>query len=410
MKVLITTDWYKPVINGVVTSVISLLDGLTALGADVRILTLSKDLHSYKEGNVTYIGSIGVGKIYPNARLKAVPSSKYIQDLIEWHPDIVHSQCEFSTFFLAKKIAEACACPLVHTYHTVYEEFTHYFSPSIWFGRYMAAAFSKRILAKTDFVIAPTGKVRDLLQRYGVKTPVEVIPSGLELEQFAVQMDDMERNTLREKLGIGKEDVVLLYLGRLAQEKNIEELLLLTDRYADPHIKLLLVGDGPYRSVLEEKAAKLRLGERVIFAGMVPLNEVARYYSLGDIFVSASQSETQGLTYVEAMAAGLPLLCRDDPCLLEVVQNGKNGLTYINEDEFRQKLGFLLHDKYARYVLGNAEKKTVFQQFSAIGFAGNVLKNYQALLMCGGTRSVDMAGTTVGQLQSVSDGAVLFER
>ena len=233
MKVLITTDWYKPVINGVVTSVISLLDGLTALGADVRILTLSKDLHSYKEGNVTYIGSIGVGKIYPNARLKAVPSSKYIQDLIEWHPDIVHSQCEFSTFFLAKKIAEACACPLVHTYHTVYEEFTHYFSPSIWFGRYMAAAFSKRILAKTDFVIAPTGKVRDLLQRYGVKTPVEVIPSGLELEQFAVQMDDMERNTLREKLGIGKEDVVLLYLGRLAQEKNIEELLLLTDRYAD---------------------------------------------------------------------------------------------------------------------------------------------------------------------------------
>lgn len=93
-------------------------------------------------------------------------------------------------------------------------------------------------------MIAPTGKVRDLLQRYGVKTPVEVIPSGLELEQFAVQMDDMERNTLREKLGIGKEDVVLLYLGRLAQEKNIEELLLLTDRYADPHIKLLLVGDG----------------------------------------------------------------------------------------------------------------------------------------------------------------------
>ena len=263
---------------------------------------------------------------------------------------------------------------------------------------------------KTDFVIAPTGKVRDLLQRYGVKTPVEVIPSGLELEQFAVQMDDMERNTLREKFGIGKEDVVLLYLGRLAQEKNIEELLLLTDRYADPHIKLLLVGDGPYRSVLEEKAAKLRLGERVIFAGMVPPNEVVRYYSLGDIFVSASQSETQGLTYVEAMAAGLPLLCRDDPCLLEVVQNGKNGLTYINEDEFRQKLGFLLHDKYARYVLGNAAKKTVFQQFSAIGFAGNVLKNYQALLMCGGTRSVEMTGTTVGQLQSVSDGAVLFER
>ena len=139
MKILITTDWYKPAVNGVVTSVVSLADGLAAEGAEVRILTLSSDLHSYTKGNVTYLGSVGVGRIYPNARLKAAPSSRYVQELMKWCPDIVHSQCEFSTFFLARKIAEACRCPLVHTYHTVYENFTHYFSPNVRFGKYMAA-------------------------------------------------------------------------------------------------------------------------------------------------------------------------------------------------------------------------------------------------------------------------------
>ena len=107
-------------------------------------------------------------------------SGRYIRELVEWHPDIVHSQCEFSTIFLARRISELCACPLVHTYHTVYEDFTHYFSPSVRFGKYMAAAFSRTVLEKTDSAIVPTGKVRDMLRRYGVGTPVTVIPSGLE--------------------------------------------------------------------------------------------------------------------------------------------------------------------------------------------------------------------------------------
>ena len=380
MKVLITTDWYKPVINGVVTSVVSLADGLAALGADVRILTLSNDRRSRTEDNVTYIGSIGVGKIYPNARLKMAPSSKYIRELVEWGPDIVHSQCEFSTFFLARKIAEACKCPLVHTYHTVYEDFTHYFSPSVRFGKYMAATLSKRILAKTDSVIAPTGKVKEMLWRYGVRTRITVIPSGLALEQFKAQIDQEERTALRGSLGIGEDDKVLLYLGRLAQEKNIDELLFLTAQQNDPHLKLLLVGDGPYRAELDAKAKQFQNKERIIFAGMVPPEQVARYYALGDIFVSASQSETQGLTYIEAMAAGLPFLCRDDPCLSEVVQSGKNGLTYTNEREFSQKLASLLNDTSYRRALGNAARETAFRHFSSAGFAANVFQEYCTLL------------------------------
>ena len=390
MKILITTDWYKPAVNGVVTSVVSLVDGLAAEGAEVRILTLSSDLHSYTKGNVTYLGSVGVGRIYPNARLKAAPSSRYVQELVKWRPDIVHSQCEFSTFFLARKIAEACRCPLVQTYHTDYENFTHYFSPNVRFGKYMAAAFSKKILSGTNLVIVPTGKVKDILCGYGVRTPVTVIPSGLELNRFEAGISPGERTALRKKLGIEETDKVLLYLGRLAKEKNIDELLSLFARQKNPQLKLLLVGDGPYREELERRAESY-YGTRVIFAGMVAPGEVARYYALGDIFISASQSETQGLTYIEAMAAGLPLLCREDPCLSGVIEDGGNGLTYSDEKEFSVKLCSLLTDSDFRRKLGSAARETVFCGFSSAGFAERVLRAYRSLLSDAGKELVNAA-------------------
>ena len=136
MRVLITTDWYEPVINGVVTSVMNLSRQLRERGHEVKILTLSRTFHSYIEGDVVYAGSIGLGCIYPQARLK-IPKAAgdYMEMLLEWKPDIVHSQCEFSTFFLAKRIASELHVPIVHTYHTVYEDYTHYFSPQKVWGR-----------------------------------------------------------------------------------------------------------------------------------------------------------------------------------------------------------------------------------------------------------------------------------
>lgn len=380
MKVLITTDWYKPVINGVVTSVVNLAAGLTELGHEVRILTLSGDRASHTEDNVTYIGSVSVGMIYPNARLKTAPSSRYVRELIDWHPDIVHSQCEFSTFFLARKISEACGCPLVHTYHTVYEDFTHYFSPSVRFGKYMAAAFSRHILAKTQAVIVPTGKIQTMLAGYAIQTPISVIPSGLNLEQYASAISTQERNTARHALGFTEKDRVLVYLGRLAKEKNISELFEFFAQQNEPQLRLLLVGDGPHRVKLEEEAAALGISERVVFTGMVPPSEVARYYRLGDIFVSASQSETQGLTYVEAMAAGLPLLCRDDLCLQDVIKSGINGFTYHNATEFHQILSQLLSDTALCRALSQAAKETAFGCYSAKSFAQHAANVYQTLL------------------------------
>ena len=319
MKVLITTDWYKPAINGVVTSVCNLREELQQRGHEVKILTLSRTARSYEEEGVIYMGSVNAGYIYPGARLRVSPGRELYCRIIEWQPDIVHSQCEFSTFFMAKRIAEECKIPLVHTYHTVYEDYTHYFSPYKKWGRDMVQFLTRRISEKVDSMIAPSTKIETLLKGYKIQCPVSVIPSGIDLEKYAAQSRTGVREQIRRKYGIAKETTVLLYVGRLAKEKNLEELLEYQQKVQESGTMLMIVGGGPYLEILRKKAAELGVMESVIFTGMVSPEVVASYYPAGDLFISASTSETQGLTYAEALAAGLPLLCRKDECLRAVV-------------------------------------------------------------------------------------------
>lgn len=328
MKILLTTDTWTPTVNGVVTSTVNLRAELTARGHDVRVLTLAGGCHTQQADGVTFLGSLDAGLIYPGARLRAPALDNALQELIAWQPDVVHSQCEFSTFAPARRIARACGAPLIHTYHTVYEDYTHYFSPSRRMGRRLAALFTRAVCASADAVIAPTPKIQRLLRSYGVQYPVRVIPTGLDLRRFTAAPDP----ALRTSLGLPDRGPVLLYLGRLAKEKNIAELIAAMPDI--PGAALLIVGDGPERPALEAQAEALGLAGRVIFAGMVPPAQVPRYYALADAFVSASTSEAQGLTYIEALAAGLPLLCRADPCVEALIRPGEGGWVYHSAREF----------------------------------------------------------------------------
>lgn len=378
MKVLITTDWYRPAVNGVVTSVRNLAEGLSALGHEVRILTLSGSIRSYREGNVTFIGSVSVGMVYPNARLRTARGEALVQELADWKPDIVHSQCEFSTFSFAKRITAACGCPLVHTYHTVYEDFTHYFSPNVRFGRFLAAKFSRHVLAQTDAVIVPTEKIRTMLRGYGVTQPIATVPTGLKLDAFLAPLPPAERSALRAKLGLGADDLALTFVGRLAKEKNVSELLAFLPA-APRNVKLLLVGDGPCRHELEAQARERGLTDRVLFAGMAAPERVADCYKAGDVFVSASRSETQGLTYLEAMASGLPLLCREDDCLKGVLSPGENGFSYTTEAGFSAAVR-ALQSAALRRRLGTAAQALAEVRFSEAGFARAALAVYESCL------------------------------
>ncbi len=382
MKILITTDWYKPVVNGVVTSVKNLARGLAMAGHEVRILTLSGNIHSRKEENVYYVGSVSAGMIYENARMKLITPASIMHDIRKWKPDVVHSQCEFSTFFAAREIANACNIPLVHTYHTVYEDYTHYFCFNHAMGKKMARAFSRKVLADVDSVIVPSEKIRNLLKGYGINKRIYNIPSGINMELYESGKSE-QRKKLRESLGIQPDECILLYVGRLAKEKNIEELLGYLAKLS-PQQRMLIVGNGPYHMELERKAEALGIRKQLIFTGMISPEQVPDYYAAGDIFVSASNSETQGITYMEAMASALPLLCRADDCLKGVIVNGTNGLVYHTEKEFILGFEQLKNDFSYRNQLGIMARQSIQKQYSIEAFASSCLQVYDEAIQRAG--------------------------
>ncbi len=375
MKILITTDLYKPLVNGVVTSVINIKKGLELRGHEVRILTLAQDTSSYEKDGVYYIGSLNSGWVYPGTRIRLKIPHAFMRDIVRWNPDIVHSQCEFSTYGCAKKISRICGAPLVHTYHTVYEDYTHYFCPSKKLGTFLVSKFSRHVLNHTDAVIAPSYKVGRLLERYGVSTPVSIIPSGIDIVRYSHQPTGHWIDSKRSEYGLDGGELRLIYVGRLAKEKNIGELLDMMAGCRELPVKLLIVGDGPAREEIEEHCERLGLMDKVSFTGMISPDKVGEYYHIGDVFVNASTSETQGLTYVEAMAAGLPMLCKADECLEGLVKNGVNGWQFSNAAEFREHVEKLIADPGMRKRMSvNAVSEA--QRFSTANFVDSVERLY----------------------------------
>ena len=376
MKVLITTDWYAPVINGVVTSVLLLQRELVARGHDVRVVTLSNSLHTYKEGPVYYMGSVSAGKIYPGARLKLNRARSMMRELIAWRPDVIHSQCEFSSFRVAHALSSRLGIPLVHTYHTVYEDYTHYFSPSVRVGKYVVSTFSRLFCGRAACIVAPSRKVERLLREYGIECRIEVIPTGVDLSAYRTEPAPGRLEELRRQWNIPAGHTILLYLGRMAKEKNLEQLVDQVAAARREDVTLLLVGDGPDREAIGDYARERQVP--VIFTGMVPHAEVPDYYRLGDIFITASTSETQGLTYFEALAAGVPVLCRRDACVEGVVENGINGWQYETGEEFQRYLTDFCGGRELRQRMSRAARESA-EKFSAEAFGAAAEELYRSL-------------------------------
>lgn len=385
MKILITTDLFTTATNGVVTSVRNLRDELIRRGHDVRILTLSEGFGSHAEGGVYYIGSVSLESVYPNVRMPThYHHHPIVDELIAWKPDIIHSQCEFFSFQFALRIAKHTDAPILHTYHTLYEQYVPYVLPAKRIGHELVRILSRKRLENVSRVIVPSYKVEDTLLEYGLYNTICVVPSGISLEQHRIRLTPKQRADKRRSLGISDDSLVLLNLGRLGTEKNIDELM----RYFAVAVKIrselifLLVGDGPARASLEKSAKSLGISEHVIFTGMVPPSEVHEYYQLGDIFISASTSETQGLTYVEAAANGLPLLCRKDLCLKDVLFHKENGYEFTNSDEFLAGVEYFAESAERRRSAGHRSEE-ISKMFDKSSFADTMEEIYRSVLKQG---------------------------
>ncbi|WP_291572087.1 glycosyltransferase family 4 protein [Clostridium sp. UBA4548] len=377
MKILITSDTYSPMVNGVVTSTMNLYNELRKQGHDVRILTLSSNGKSYVNDNVYFLKSIAI-KVYPGARIGATIKDSLIKDIIQWKPDIVHSQTEFTTLIYARYIVKKLSIPHVHTYHTMYEDYLKYLFKGKLITKENLRKIVKRILNKVDLVITPTIKVKETLISYGVYTHISVVPTGIDLSRFMVDLLDAEKEKLKEKLHIHKEDKVIVYVGRIGEEKNIEEVI---NNFAelvkvDQKVKLVIVGGGPYLEVLRKVALENKVDDKIIFTGMIGPTEIYKYYKVGDVFVTASTSETQGLTYIEALSCGVPVLCKYDQCIDNVIINDHNGFAYNTKDEFVEEALKILNDvAYRNELSQNAISKA--KEYSKEVFGNKICKQYE---------------------------------
>lgn len=380
MRILLATDLYKPSVNGVVTSTVSLKKSLEGMGHEVRVLTLAKYGYIDRNKHVYAVSSINVNKLYPGARVKFFSDKSVLNHIIKWNPDIVHTQSEFSTFRMAKQIAHYLDIPFVHTYHTIYEDYTHYFSPHKKMGRQIVSLFSKRLLNETEAVIVPTKKVDQILREYEVTQSITIIPSGIQLKQFKQVFSKEEMADLRRRFDIPKDAFLLISLGRLGKEKNIEEILDFLSLLKQKGIYFLIVGDGPNKEALMKKVKFLDLEKKVRFAGMVNPEHVARYYQAADVFVCASTSETQGLTYIEALASGIPALCRADQSIENVIINGETGYSYHHFKEFESCLYVLMHDHELYQKIAQQGQELVFQNYSSEAFGTQVMAVYKEAL------------------------------
>lgn len=380
MKILITSDLFDSTINGVVTSVKNLRRELEKNGHEVRILTVSDKCVSYHKDRIYYVMSVPAA-IYPDVRIPVSKGRDYVKELIAWKPDVVHSQCEFFSYGFAKKIAKETGAVLIHTYHTLYEQYTKYVPVGKTLSRAALGKWMKLRLREADLIIAPTGKVERTLLEYGMENEIEVIPSGIRIDQFTKSSNAGNLEKLKEKYAIPEHKTVLLSIGRLGFEKRVDELLegvkALTEHRSD--ILFLIVGDGPARGSLEKKARELCLDEVVRFTGMVQPQEIADYYKLGDIFVCASTSETQGLTYIEAMASALPLVCRKDPCLYGVLEEGGNGYSYETTEEFVRGVKQLMEHPQMSASAG-IRSRMLAEQFGTELFGLHVEQSYRNVL------------------------------
>lgn len=347
MKIGIFTDTYNPVTSGVVTSINMVEQEMKKRGHEVYVFTTSKSIQPNENQTLYMLNSIPllIAKQYKN-RIATFYSREIAKQIKELNLDIVHTQTEFSIGAFGKIISRKYNIPFIHTYHTMWEDYVHYISPikgrNIHLKR-LARSFSRAFVRKAECVITPSNKTAKYLKyKCNVKNkPIYIVPTGIDIVPFKKDnFTEKSRNELKESLGIKPNEKVILFLGRVASEKSIDVIMdsMPSIFKEHPEYKFLIVGDGPSKKDLEEQAKKLNIQNNVIFTGKVPWNEVPKYYNLGDVFVNASITETQGLTFIEAMAAGVPIVAKYAPNLSEFIYTNKNGILVKKNSDFKNAI------------------------------------------------------------------------
>lgn len=384
MRIGIFTETYTPYISGLVTSELMLKKGLEKLGHEVYVVTANLESFKYEYDEKEHVLRIpGVKTGIYDSRLTSVYPIQAVKKIKSWKLDVIHSQTEFAIGTFARIIAKQYNIPLVHTYHTMYEDYIHYITKGYFkkSSKKLVEYFTKFYCETTATeLIVPTTKTYKLFkEKYDFKKNINIIPTGIEVERFFKEnINPKDLLNLKKHLKLSKKDFVLIFVGRLAEEKNVE-FLLETEKMLmakNKNIKLLIVGDGPDKEKYEQYASTLGIENNCLFIGKAKWEEMPYYYHISDVFVTASITETQGLTVIEAMASGTTPVCINDEAFHSMVTSELNGLFFNTKEELTNCIIRLMTEKGLLQKLNN-QAHIASLQYSASFYSQQVLEVYK---------------------------------
>ena len=376
MKILMMTNTYAPMVGGIEESIRSFTAKFEELGHEVMIV--APECEGTPPDEVGVIRLRAIQNFNHSDFSIALPMSGLLPELMKtFTPDIIHCHHPFWMGDIALRLSSQFRIPLVFTYHTMFEQHMHYLPVQNEGTKRFIIDLFTGYANLSNQVIVPSESVRAILLERGVKTPMEVIPTGVDLQEFSKG----DGNVIRKRLGIPLNAVVIGSIGRLALEKNLEFLSRSVAAYLkkEPKVHFLVGGDGPLKDqikkIFEEQGARKRLH----LAGVLKGQDLVDCYHAMNIFAFASLSETQGIVLVEAMAAGVPVVAVDAPGVREVVKDGYNGRLIFqeNQNHFLEALAWCLKQPASEFERMRKNAQATTKEFAVDLCASRMLKIYQ---------------------------------
>ena len=385
MKILLISDVYFPRVNGVSTSIKTFTEQLQMLGHGVHLIVPDYGQDAHVADDEAWITRVSARSIYfdPEDKLMKYGEILRLLPMLKTKKfDLIHIHTPFVAHYAGLKLGKLLQLPVVETYHTFFEDYLHHYLPWIpkMAARGLARFISKKQCNQVDAIVAPSQPMLDVLRTYGIKTRAAVIATGLQASSFKEANGD----AFREKYGIALQRPMLLYVGRVAHEKNIDFLVRVTQLLVKvmPEALLVITGEGPAEPSLRALVKTLGIEKNVQFIGYLERHtELNACYKAADIFVFASKSETQGLVLLEAMAQGTPVVAIAELGTASILVEGQGAMIAIeDESEFMLKVHALLLNPVHRQYLGERAREYVQNNWSAATQAERMVTFYNEII------------------------------
>ncbi len=383
MKILLISDVYFPRVNGVSTSIRTFTEQLQMLGHTVHLIAPDYGVEAEDEGWVTRVPARSIYFDPEDKLMKYGEILKLLPSLKSQQFDLIHIHTPFIAHYAGLKLGKLLQIPVVETYHTFFEDYLHHYLP--WIPKYaargLARLISKRQCKQVAAIVAPSQPMLDVLRSYGINTRAAVIATGLQAHSFA----EADGDAFRQQYGIALQRPMLLYVGRVAFEKNIHFLLKMLKMLSEimPEVLLVITGEGPAEASLRAAVSTLGLENNVQFIGYLDREkELNACYQSADIFVFASKSETQGLVLLEAMAQGTPVVAIAELGTASILIEGEGAMIAPEyELAFMQKVRSLLVNPVHRQHLGERGRIYAQSKWSASKQAERMVAFYADLIV-----------------------------